>query len=180
MAVRGYMHRLRPNLLESGGGCLYWMWYGLRVMQESGLRAVAQCGTAAWNMVPPHLDDGISPTTMMFQWEGEDNAERRQMPDAPDQYPLPEMHCWIGLPDTNEIVDFSTGGIGKMAAGFGFEWTAEPLPSYLWSKCEDLPYGCIYRPDKDATVCAINHLAGIVRHVGRHPVRINHHQAQTP
>jgi len=32
---------------------------------------------------------------------------------------LPEIHIWIGIPETQELVDFSTGQLPKIATALG-------------------------------------------------------------
>ena len=44
------------------GSCLYWGQVTMKILTQAGLRPVLQAGTMQWRMVPPALDDGISPT----------------------------------------------------------------------------------------------------------------------
>ena len=42
----------------------------------------------------------------------------------------PKMHVWVGLLDTQEIVDFTTRHLALAAARQGMAWTAARPPSY--------------------------------------------------
>ena len=95
-----------------------------------------------------------------FQWNGDPNAELRRTAalTGADQVALPEMHCWIYLPETREVVDFSTGYIPTLAKAMGFEWKVTPPPPYIWARPESLFPRAIYQPNRDATKLAVTTL----------------------
>ena len=78
-----------------------------------------------WKMVPPELDDGINPTHFSFLWSPGSPESRASVAAGH----LPEMHVWVGLPDSGELVDFSTGAFRKLAQErFGLRWLSlDPL-----------------------------------------------------
>jgi len=66
---------------------------------------------------------------------------------------LPEIHVWVGLPDSGEIVDFSTSTFKKLAIErHGLRWSGPDPPKFLWGIP---PSGTIYRPHREATLFAL-------------------------
>jgi hypothetical protein len=58
------------------------------------------------------------------------------------------MHVWVGLPDSSELVDFSTGTFRKLAQErFGLRWLGPDPPAFIWGVPPD---GTIYEPHKEA------------------------------
>lgn len=48
---------------------------------------------------------------------------------------LPEMHIWVALPESREIVDITTGNLPKeLQHRLQLEWKSEPPPDFLWSR----------------------------------------------
>lgn len=126
------------------GSCLYWGQVTMKVLQQAGLRPVLQAGSMQWKMVPPELDDGINPTHFSFLWSPGSPESRASVAAGH----LPEMHVWVGLPDSGELVDFSTGAFRKLAQErFGLRWLSPDPPVFLWGTP---PEGTIYTPHKDA------------------------------
>jgi hypothetical protein len=70
---------------------------------------------------------------------------------------MPEMHVWVGIPSTGEVVDLTTCYLVKQAhMRAGINWTADLPPDYLWSN--QPPMGVVYRPNRDATLLAMRFL----------------------
>lgn len=155
--VQGRMRRWYGEEREKNGmACLYWMHAGLVTLGQHNIEAWPAAGTARFHIQP---DDGKM-THFSFEWEGDPNAELRRTAvlTGDNQVALPEMHCWIWLPDTKEVVDFSTGHIPTLAKTFGFEWKTKPPPPYIWARPESLFPRAIYQPSRDATKLAIQTL----------------------
>jgi hypothetical protein len=67
---------------------------------------------------------------------------------------LPEMHCWVGIVDSQEIVDFTTRHLKAACAAVGMEWSAAAPPRYLWCKAKEPPDWVVYRPNREASIYA--------------------------
>ena len=139
----------------TGMACLYWMHAGLVTLQQHEIACVPAAGSAHWEMQP---DDGKM-SHFGFEWQGDpDYEQRRQAALLGDAKPLPEMHCWIWIPKTQEVVDFSAGHVPTLAKALGFEWKAKPPPSYIWARVQSLFPRAVYYPNRDATKVAIQTL----------------------
>ncbi|WCJ60719.1 hypothetical protein NXS98_06215 [Fontisphaera persica] len=106
----------------------------------------------SWPILPADLDDGQEPTHFSYEW----SPWREESQAALKLGLLPEIHMWIGLPDQNELVDFSTKWLPKQAALDGLVWRTEPPPDFLWCGPSDLPAGVIYQPNMEAIQFALN------------------------
>jgi len=132
--------------LKHKGACLYWMQLTLIALRRLGLRALPQAGTMHWRFVPPEMDDGKCAMWFGYEWSPENDLSKFAI-----QHGLvPEIHCWIGLPDTNEIVDFSTRYVQEQAEREGYRWLAPVPPDYIWCQADQLPDGVFYKPEIDA------------------------------
>lgn len=130
-----------PETLD-GGACLPFTVCGMIALYElTGIKPMLQAGSAHFRFIPRELDDGFSHTTFSYQWEPKHPLSVARI--AKGQ--LPEIHCWLAIKETREIVDFSTAYIEHHAAQCGHRWIAPPLPKYLWST--KLPDGMLYLPD---------------------------------
>lgn len=139
------------------GRCLDFAWEGYRILRTwpGAPRTILQAGSAQWPRVPPAMDDGTSPTHFAYQWEP--NRERPGG-DAvvgtrhdPLVLSLPEVHVWLGCPDTGEIIDFSTG-LWPLSCelALGLPWPGPLPPDYFWNFGSRRPAGVNYLPDRDA------------------------------
>mgnify|MGYP001562720860 CR=1 FL=1 len=128
----------------ASGSCLYWMQVGLIVLTKHGFNAVPQAGSMNWPILADKDDDGIVATHFTYEWSPWRDESRVAMLHG---Y-LPEIHCWIGLPDTQELVDFSTKHFHAAAMRETLKWTAPLPPDYLWT--DPLGIGAMYQPEKDA------------------------------
>jgi len=134
------------------GSCLYWTLTGLVILRGLGFRALLQAGSMSWPILFADQDDGTSPTHFSYEW----SPWREESQAALKLGLLPEIHMWIGLPDQNELIDFSTKWLPQQAAQEGLVWRTEPPPDFLWCGPADLPAGVIYQPNMEAIQFALN------------------------
>lgn len=140
--------------------CIFWSMYGVEVLRALGLRAILQAGTALWRIVRPEDDDGKRDTHFGYVWSPGEPASKEALKAGF----MPEMHVWIGLPDSQEIVDFCTGFWPTQAQLLGgYDWRADLPPKYFWGTAAELK-GAKYAPEFDAVKAA---LAFIAREYGR-------------
>ena len=132
------------------GLCLYYANHTMRVLQEHGLRAVLQAGSLQWPRITPEQDDGISNTHFAYMWTPTEQASRLSVALGC----LPEMHVWVGIIDTQEIVDFTTRHLRAECEARDMTWTAPDPPPYLWCSVKNIPSWTVYEANKDATLYA--------------------------
>jgi hypothetical protein len=137
-----------------GGSCLYWSLALMGVLIEHGYRALIQAGSMSWPIVPPGQDDGHNPTHFGYEW----SPWREESQVALRLGLLPEIHVWVGLPDQNQLLDFSTKFLPEQAAKEGLVWRTERPPDFLWCSPLELPDGVIYKPDLDAIRFILNRI----------------------
>lgn len=133
----------------TGRACLNWMVHGAIALGAFGIRSIAQAGTAHFRFLPAHLDDGVCDTHHGFEWSPYTPQSMAKIAEGQ----LPEIHCWLAIPETREIVDFSTGYIHH---GCPHPWQADPLSRYLWRREGDSHPGCVYRPHPEAILFLLN------------------------
>jgi hypothetical protein len=162
-----------PTLLI--GRCLDFAWEGYQIIKAwpGAPRTIIQAGSAQWPRVPPEMDDGHSPTHFAYEWDPESQLARLalagvaavvQRADGHVAPSLPEMHVWLGCPDTAEIVDFTTGLWPLTCrAMLGLGWPAPLPPAYFWSLGTHRPAEVNYVPARDAIDCVI----ALLRRQGR-------------
>lgn len=151
------MIKYGPVILD-GSSCLYFMELGLTVLERSGIRCIPACGTARFQM-RKYVEGEDKPTHLSFEWNtpsGGEYGEAKAAPISRTATALPEMHCFIFLPDTQEIVDFSTRSIPRFAERIGFKFEPEFVPpTYYWEHPAVLHPVAMYIPNVDATKLAI-------------------------
>jgi len=159
-----YKHA-RSNLIhflgtdaETHRVCLFWAYFGLLALARAGLRGVLQAGSCSWIMVPEEEVATADPNSFSMVWDPDDPLSKTAMSEGR----LPEMHCWLATTgpkddyrpaDEWEIVDLAAGQIPKMAAEFDLEWRGKLPPQYFWCKQGQME-GCIYEPNREATLFA--------------------------
>lgn len=156
------VQEIEAKLTEAGwhrpDACLYWAAETTRELSRRGLRALIQAGTLMWPRVLPEQDDGVSPTHFSYVWEPNSMTTRNLILAGM----LPEMHIWVGLPDSNEIVDLTTKFLPVQCQRLiKYDWPGIKPPDYLWTNAKELPEGVIYEPDIKAIVLALRHLKGV-------------------
>lgn len=135
-----------PALIP-GGCCLPFATHGAYVInQETGLTPILQAGSADFRYIHPKYDDGQINTHFSYHWDPEHPATM----EAVTLGKMPEVHCWLAIRETREIVDFSTGFIERQALRRGLLWQNDPLPDFVWFKEGEQPPGLRYLPDIDA------------------------------
>jgi len=134
------------NQEEHGGRCLYWSLTLMGVLLQNGYRALIQAGSMSWPIVPPGQDDGKSPTHFSYEW----SPWREESQAALKLGLLPEIHVWVGLPDQNELLDFTTKFLPEQAAKEGLIWRTPAPPDFLWCGPSELPEGVLYKPNLNA------------------------------
>jgi len=144
------IERQLVRLEERPGLCLYYAHHTAAVLWRHGVPAVIQAGSLQWPRVRREEDDGKIDTHFAYMWT----------PTAPESAlsvalgNLPEMHVWVGILDSQEIVDFTTRHLRAAAEARGMTWTAADPPRYLWCPAADAPDWVVYRPDRDASIYA--------------------------
>lgn len=141
--------RSKVNNGDAGGLCLHLAIALGRELARHGIRAVLQAGSAQWRCMDE--DDGVSPTHFAYMWELSAQTKQRVAENK-----LPELHCWIGIPSTQEIVDISTRHLVEEAERrAGIKWTAPLPPDYIWAGAKNFPQDCHYMVDMTATAIAM-------------------------
>lgn len=127
--------------------CLYWAALTRDYLNERyDVGAELRAGTACWRF-NAH-DDGHTPTHFSYVWDPDSPLSRAML----ERGLLPEMHCWVSIPRTGEVVDLTTRYLVFRAAQAGMKWTAPEPPPFLWT--DKLPDGVIYAADTLATTFA--------------------------
>ena len=96
------------------GMCLYWAAIGLVTLAQEGIDAIMQAGTASW----PSPEGRI---VFPFDENG---------PEWTPGVGMTDIHVWLGIPTTREIVDFSIKAL-KADVLRRHNMRLE-LPDYLW------------------------------------------------
>ena len=147
--------------------CLDFAWYGYQALKTwpGAPRTIIQAGSAQWPRIPPELDDGVSPTHFAYEWDPESEVAQLVLSgivpvirraDGYTAPSLPEMHVWLGCPDTGELIDFTTGlWPAACQATLGLDWPAAAPPEYFWNFGTRLPSGVHYLAARDAIECVI-------------------------
>jgi hypothetical protein len=144
------IQRESRHLNGKSGACLYYAHVAMSVFHEAGVKACLQAGDLNWPIMPQEKDDGVSPTHFSFVWSPDTLSSRTAVALGA----LPEIHVWVGLVDTQEIVDFSTGHLREIAEECGLVWATPDPPDYVWADAEHMPEGVLYKPNLDATLYA--------------------------
>lgn len=135
--------------------CLFWAYETYKILKICGLNALIQAGSASWPMVSKELDDGISSTHFSYKFEDTPFNLKRMAHGH-----LPEMHVWVGIVETKEIVDLTTKFWPQQAKEIGnHEWKNKLPPDYFWSDKHDDDVQ--YDVDGLATVFAMSILKGM-------------------
>src|ERR1043165_3717338 len=147
------------------GRCLDFAWHGYQILKDwpGAPRTIIQAGSAQWPRIPPEMGDDVSPTHFAYEWHPESEIAQLTLSGIvpvvrrADGYAapsLPEMHVWLGCPETGEIIDFTTG-MWPLAcrATLGLDCPAAVPPEYFWNFGTRRPFGVNYLPARDAIDC---------------------------
>lgn len=149
VAVHAAMQAKAERISRS---CLGWARETCRHVQAAtGQRCIIQAGTAFWPLRPLAEDDDVSPLRYGYQWELKPPYEGHLARTALTGQ-LPEIHIWAALPDTGEILDFTTGHWPDACKqNIGIDWPPRHVPPlFFWGKGEDLFENAEYTADWEA------------------------------
>lgn len=145
--VQKKMNEEFPDALERS--CVMWTAIGFWLLKKAGLKPCIQAGTALWPRVNTPFPDDEPFTHFGYQWDPDSMLSTISVAYGD----LPETHVWLGLPNEQQIVDFSTGH--WMAACERIlckSWPGPKPPPYFWGKYKDLPLHVRYEPNESATI----------------------------
>lgn len=149
------------------GRCVHLTGCLIEELAEHGIKGVFQAGECYW----PRLTlaqlaarpDDPAPW-FGYAWEPTSKASR----EAWAQGNMPELHSWVGIVATQEIVDIACVYFPQILAG-SFEgmtlddgstpvapmdWPGEKPPDFLWCGHGEGPDRVLYRPMKEPTILA--------------------------
>lgn len=133
-----------PDTFNTGRCCLPFMVNGIiAIMEMTGLTPIPQAGSASFRFIPEEVQPLTGHTHFEYQWDPEHPLSKAAIRDGK----LPEIHCWIAIRETQEIVDFSTGFVHVAAATAGLIWQMPPPPPYIWRRAGDPYPGTCYKPE---------------------------------
>jgi hypothetical protein len=144
------VERRLSRLADRPGLCLYYAHHTAAVLTQHGLPAVIQAGSLQWPRIRPEEDDGVIDTHFAYEWTPCASASALSVALGN----LPEMHVWVGILNTQEIVDFTIRHLRAAAEARGMVWTAADPPPYLWCPANQTPAWVVYRPNREASVYA--------------------------
>lgn len=143
------------------GACLFLAMGFMQAYYEwTGVVTYLQAGSANFKCVPDHLDDGKSPNYFSYQF-----SLAAALPYVA-RGELPEMHCWVGIKETREIVDVSTEFLPDQCKRLsGMDWRMPPPPPFVWDHTSNLERqrDLIYIPDVEAIKIALVYARHITR-----------------
>ena len=144
------IERRLVRLEDRPGLCLYYAHHTAAVLWQHGLPAVIQAGSLQWPRIRREEDDGRINTHFAYMWTpgAQDSALSVALGN------LPEMHVWVGLLNSQEIVDFTSRHLRASAEARGTAWSAAEPPRYVWCPAASLPDWVVYRPNRDASIYA--------------------------
>lgn len=145
-----------PDLkgIAESAACFYYAVFAVEHLRSAGIRAVIQAGSAGWARIRPEQDDGVCPTHFSYMWTPNEPASRIALM----QGLLPEIHVWAAIPETDEIVDFTSGKFPEQARKIaGFDWPGNLPPKYLWAK--KLPKEAYYDANAQAVKLVLMYAA---------------------
>jgi hypothetical protein len=153
---------VRARVAEKAGpsapnACLYWAAYGIEELEKRGVRACFQAGSCFWPRIRM-ADVGNYPETdpinFGYQWDDAMTA-REAVVRALTTGRLPEIHVWLGLTATQEIIDFTAGYFpANCDKLLHHDWPGAVPPEFFWGTYGALPDGVVYRPSPVATIAA--------------------------
>lgn len=131
------------------GKCLYSTLCLAFVLQEKKIPFLVQAGSLSYPRLNPEQDDGRPETCTHFSFIWEPRSEATLRAIAENR--LPEIHVWMYLPETMEIVDLTTHEFPCLCKEYsGLDWLGDKPPDYIWCKIEHLPRNVFYEADMSA------------------------------
>lgn len=156
-----------PNVRDYTAHCLTLNGAIIAAAAEVGVRLVLQAGSAYWPCLDDAHDDGTSPNQFGYEWNDQGRAIARMLGLGLMPSRMPEIHVWAGNPDTQELVDISTGAWPEQAKRLiGTEWRAPMPPKFYWGHVSKLPRFVNYTADREATMFAARMLTIAIQNGG--------------
>ncbi len=151
-ALHGFVQAHGPR---QDRACVLYAAMGVIMLEKQGIRALLQAGNASYLYKAKECDDGgDSHFAYVFDPEQPRSAERIR------QGMIPEIHCWIGLPETQEVVDVTTRFLPASLVDMNptAVWTAPRPPDFFWGTADDMPPGWNFECKVEAMRYAFSHI----------------------
>ena len=135
---------------DSAGGCFYYTYYGMLELARVGINACVQAGSLNWPIVEPDRVDEVHHTHFGYVW----SPDTSQSKLAVELGHLPECHIWIGVVETQELIDFAIHGlpISLRRNLPGVRWETSKPSLYYWGSPEGVPDRVHYTCEPEACV----------------------------
>lgn len=142
--------RVCPDIPISGT-CLLWAASCIHLLRKAGITdACLQAGSASWRCCSTADDDGVSPLYFQYMWTPSPTAMLSVIRGQ-----LPEMHAWVGIPSTQEVVDATTVHLPEQSMLLAGPIWKLPRPEPTWDTLAALhARESIYRGNAVATKVA--------------------------
>lgn len=137
-----------PDKIDLNKSCLFHAVIGCHVLSRSaevgGIRPVLQSGSAFWPRTTEEAGEADQELNTHFGYKWEEDKYNSLIQAAIDLNITPtmeklEVHTWIGVPATGEIIDFTTGLWPSACKELtGDDWEFTHPPEYLWGVAEAL------------------------------------------
>lgn len=131
--------------------CLWFAYFTALAIGNRGGRPVIQAGSAYWPIIPREMAELDYPGVHRFGYEFTPGAHNALILRSRGY--LPEIHCWVGLPNSGELIDVTTCYWKRCCAELfpDEKWLAPDPPDYFWQiNTRPFPWGVDYRPDRQA------------------------------
>lgn len=132
--------------------CLFWALFTMRELHHLGIKGALQAGSAFWPRVTRAEFDANPDeqhTHFGYQWSPAEPLSQMSVSLGN----LPEVHVWVGLVETQEILDFTTGYWPQNCLRvLGKGWPGPKPPEFYWGPCSELPDLVHYAPERDASI----------------------------
>ena len=145
---------VRSDLKEHAGGlppayaCFSTAFFTVLRLYGAGIRASIQGGSRQWPIIPPEKDDGECATHLSWMWSPTDLRTLESLAAGR----APEVHCWVGIPESGELIDLTTCHLKENAADAGLVWRVDEPPDYIWvDGFGELPEDVVYLAELEAT-----------------------------
>jgi hypothetical protein len=124
----------------------------IKACVEQNEKVLMQAGSCQWPRITREQDDGVMATHFGYVWQPNHPATEL----AIAEHRIPEMHCWVVLPERRELIDMSSSSFPEQCMKLiGKDWPGIKPPDYLWCSFDNLPKDVIYRADREAIDLAI-------------------------
>lgn len=154
-----------PDKIDLNKSCLFHSVIGIHVLKRrlGFSRVVLQSGSAFWPRTTEEAGekDLTLNTHFGYLWESDKYNDMIQaaleVNLTPSMVKL-EIHTWIGIPSTGEIIDFTTGLWPSACKEMtGDDWLIEHPPEYLWCLPKHWPSRVSYKPDRVASILSFKY-----------------------